>query len=79
LTGHANSFTLTDASGTHYQLAGDTSKLAHHVDQQVRITGDESPGAPGAATSGATSGPAGGTHKLFVKKVKTIASSCPSK
>jgi hypothetical protein len=79
LGGSAGNYTLIDASGNKYQLAGDTSKLSGHVGQQVRITGGESPGAPGAATSGVTSGPAGGANTIFVKKVKMISSSCPSK
>jgi hypothetical protein len=75
----ADVFTLTDASGNIYKLAGDTRKLADHVGHQVRITGGESPGRPGGATSGATSGPAGGGRTLYVDTVKMIASSCPSK
>ena len=76
--GSAGNFTLTDASGKTYQLAGDTSKLADHVGHQVRITGDEGGGAAGAA-AGAASGAAGGSATLNVKKVKMISSSCPSK
>jgi hypothetical protein len=75
----ADVFTLTDASGTTHRLTGDTSKLADHVGHQVRITGGESPGAPGAASSGATSGVAGGATKFFVDTVTMIASSCPGK
>jgi hypothetical protein len=75
----ADDFTLTNASGKTYHLAGDTSKLADHVGHQVRLTGGESPGSPGGATSGATSGPAGGGHKFFVDTVKLISSSCPNK
>lgn len=76
--GSAGNYTLTDASGKTYQLAGDTSKLADHVGHQVRITGDEGGGAAGAA-AGAASGAAGGSSTLNVKKVKMISSSCPSK
>jgi hypothetical protein len=79
LSGSAGRYMLTDTSGNTYKLAGDTSKLGDHVGQQVRITGGESPGAPGAATSGATSGPAGGANAILVKSVKMISSSCPSK
>lgn len=76
--GSAGNYTLTDASGKTYQLAGDTSKLADHVGHQVRVTGDEGGGAAGAA-AGAASGAAGGSSTLNVKKVKMISSSCPSK
>jgi hypothetical protein len=75
----ADVFTLTEASGKTHRLTGDTSKLADHVGHQVSITGSESPGAPGAPTSGATSGVAGGANKFFVDKVTMIASSCPNK
>lgn len=75
----ADDFTLTDASGKTYILAGNTRQVADHVGHQVRLTGGESPGRPGGATSGATSGPAGGSHTFFIDTVKMIASSCPSK
>src|SRR4051794_265707 len=35
LNGSAGGFTLTDNSGTAYQLAGDTAKLTDHVGHQV--------------------------------------------
>jgi Protein of unknown function (DUF5818) len=71
--GSAGNFTLTDASGKTYQLAGDTSKLGDHVGHQVRITGSEEAAAPGAAAA------AGAPTTLTVKKVKMISSSCPTK
>src|SRR5262249_42188599 len=61
VSGSAGNYTLTDASGKTYQLAGDTSKLADHVGHQVRVTGDDGGGASGAASSGATGGAAGGS------------------
>ncbi|HEY6273168.1 MAG TPA: DUF5818 domain-containing protein [Terriglobales bacterium] len=70
--GSAGNFTLTDASGKTYQLAGDTSKLGDHVGHEVRVTGDE------AAASGSAAA-AGGPTTLTVKKVKMISSSCPNK
>lgn len=70
--GSAGNFTLTDASGKTYQLAGDTSKLGDHVGHQVRVTGDEGAGAGAAAA-------AGGSPTITVKKVKMISSSCPTK
>lgn len=79
VSGSAGNYTLTDASGKTYQLAGDTSKLADHVGHQVRVTGDTGDGgASGAASSGAAGGAAGGST-ITVKKVKMISSSCPSK
>jgi len=70
--GSAGNYTLTDATGKTYQLAGDTSKLGDHVGHQVRITGDESGGAGAAAA-------AGGSSTITVKKVKLLSSSCPNK
>jgi Protein of unknown function (DUF5818) len=79
VSGSAGNYTLTDASGKTYQLAGDTSKLSDHVGHQVRVTGDTGDGAAGgAASSGAAAGGAGGST-INVKKVKMISSSCPSK
>jgi hypothetical protein len=81
LAGSAGNFTLTDASGTTYQLSGDTSKLSEHVGHQVRIWGESS----NTATS--SSGPSGASASatasaqptLNVKRVKMISSSCPTK
>lgn len=82
VSGSAGNFTLTDASGTTYQLAGDTSKLSDHVGHQVQVTGDQGGGAgapSSAASSGAAGGAAGGSNTINVTKVKMISSSCPSK
>jgi Protein of unknown function (DUF5818) len=79
VSGSAGSYTLTDASGTTYQLSGDTSKLADHVGHQVRVTGDSGAGAAGASSGASSGGAAGGSNTINVKKVKMISSSCPSK
>ena len=78
LTRSAEGFTLTDNSGTAYQLAGDTTKLTDHVGHQVEITGTtavsgEAPGAASAATKDIA--PA----RIEVSNVKHIASTCSSK
>lgn len=53
LAGAAGSFTLKDkATGTTYNLAGDTAKLASHVGQELQITGTA---ASASATSGGSS------------------------
>jgi uncharacterized protein DUF5818 len=90
LSGSAGNFTLTDAAGKTYQLAGDTSKLSDHVGHQVRISGSEaggaaagasnpSSGAGSSASSGAgASGGAGAQPTFTVTKVKMISSSCPT-
>ena len=71
LAGAAGAFTLTDAAGKTYQLAGDTSKLADHVGHTVQVTGS-APSGMGAASAGAPS-------TFNVKKVKMLAASCANK
>jgi hypothetical protein len=71
--GTAGAYTLTDASGKTYQLAGDTSKLADHVGHQVQVLGGPAKGATGAAA------PAGGQDTINVKKVKMLSATCPNK
>ncbi len=65
----AGSFTLTDASGKIYQLAGDSSKLSDYVGHTVWIAGSEESGA--AATS-----PAGPQRTFTIKNMKIVSSSC---
>jgi uncharacterized protein DUF5818 len=75
LQGSDGNFTLTDSSGTTYQLAGDTSKLTEHVGHEVRIKGSTS----GAGSSGAgASASAGGQQTLTVESVKHVAKTCKS-
>ena len=86
LSGAAGNYSLTDNSGSTYQLAGDTSKLAEHVGHKVEITGTKaSAGSPsstapsgGTATSGGTapSGGAGNQQTLNVSSVKHISETC---
>jgi hypothetical protein len=71
--GSAGAYTLTDASGKTYQLGGDTSKLAEHVGHSVQVTGTQEPSTAGAAAS------ASAQSTITVKKVKMLASSCPTK
>ena len=81
LQGSSGNFTLTDKSGTTYQLAGDTSKLTEHVGHEVQIKGMTSPSAPSAAgsssnPSGAAAG--GSQSNLTVKEVKHVSKTCTS-
>lgn len=71
ISGAAGAFTLTDATGKTYQLAGDTSKLGEHVGHSVQVTGAAEPSS-GAASAGAPA-------TFNVKKVKMLAASCPNK
>jgi len=85
LSGSAGSYTLTDASGTTYQLQGDTSKLSADVNNQVEVKGTDtgsassasSPSGSSSASSSSSSGMGGGAaHTFNVTKVKKISSSC---
>ena len=86
LQGSSGSYTLTDKSGTTYQLSGDTSKLAEHVGHEVSITGSTSgsSGATGSSTGTSASSGAGatgsssssGNQMLTVEKVKHVSKTC---
>lgn len=84
LAGSAGSYTLTDASGTQYQLAGDTSKLSGNVNNEVEVKGTASASSASsaasgsAASSGASSPSSAGAKTFNVTKVKKISSSCTS-
>src|SRR5215467_14484391 len=54
LASSGGSYTLTDASGTQYQLEGDTSKLASHANSEVEVKGTA--GSSSASTSSSTPG-----------------------
>jgi hypothetical protein len=74
LQGANGSFTLTDQSGTTWQLAGDTSKLTEHVGHEVQIKGSTG----GASPAGAGAGAAGGQQTLTVESVKHMSKTCKS-
>jgi len=75
LQGSNGSFTLTDNSGTTYQLAGDTSKLTEHVGHEVQIKGSTSGASPAGSGAGAA---AGGQQTLTVESVKHVSKTCKS-
>jgi hypothetical protein len=75
LQGSNGNFTLTDNSGTIYQLQGDTSKLSKHVGHQVRITGSTS-GAGSASSSASASQGGSQQQTLTVEKMKHISENC---
>lgn len=79
LQGSNGTFTLTDASGTAYQLQGDASKLTEHVGHQVEITGSSSGAASPSPSSTATPGSSGANQQtLTVEKVKMVSKTCKS-
>ena len=92
LSSSGGGYTLTDASGTQYQLSGDTSKLSQHVNNEVEVKGSTSAssgygtGSTGtSASTGSSAGSqsatgsagAGSAGQMFtVSKVKKISGSC---
>lgn len=68
-------YTLTDKSGTTYQLQGATSKLKEHVGHEVQITGSTMSGAT-STTTGAQN--AGTQSSVMVESVKHISKTCKS-
>lgn len=75
LQGSDGSYTLTDKSGTTYQLQGDTKKLSAHVGHEVQITGSTA-----GATSSAMGTQTGGTQQaaLTVQSMKHVSKACQS-
>jgi uncharacterized protein involved in copper resistance len=79
LQGSNGTFTLTDASGTTYQLQGDTAKLTEHVGHEVQITGSNSGAASPSPSSTATPSSSGANQQtLTVEKVKHVSKTCKS-
>ena len=88
LAGSAGSYTLKDkATGTTYNLSGDTSKLSAHVGHEIRVTGSAgsgsasaSSGAMGSSASSTSSNPSSassaGGESFNVSSVKMVSSSC---
>ena len=79
LSGTDGNFTLTDKSGTSYQLQGENSELAKHVGQEVRVEGMAS-ASTSAASSSSEASPSGASsaNALTVSKVKKVSDSCPA-
>jgi Protein of unknown function (DUF5818) len=74
--GSDGSFTLTDSSGTTYQLQGDTAKLTEHVGHEVQISGNMAESSAPAANASAAG--AGSQPTLEVKSVKHLSKTCKS-
>ncbi len=71
LSGAANTFVLTDASGKTYELLGATRELAANVGHQVRLWGYK--GSTGGGTKISASGP---QATFGVKNVKSLSDTC---
>jgi hypothetical protein len=71
LSGAADTFKLTDATGKTYQLTGDTSGLNDNVGHQIRLWGNAGSSGGGEAIS------ARGPQATFgVTRVKSLADKC---
>ncbi len=68
-------YTLTDKSGTKYQLTGDTAKLSEHAGHEVEITGTPS-GASAGASASSTGASASAEQTLDVSNLRHIAETC---
>jgi hypothetical protein len=79
LAGSTGSYSLTDKSGTTYQLTGDTAKLQAHVGHTISVTGTTTPSAGSASAagqSGSMSAPADGQPTFSVTSFKHVSPSC---
>ncbi len=71
LSGGADTFKLTDATGKTYELTGDTSGLKDNVGHQVRLWGNAGSSGGGEKIS------AGGAQATFgVTRVQSISPTC---
>ena len=70
LSGAANTFTLTDATGKTYELLDHTSGLNENVGHKVRVWGYES--SPGSSTRISASGP----YLFGVKSIESLSDTC---
>ena len=78
LQGSNGSFTVTDKSGSAYEIQGDTSTLAKHLGHEVQITGTTStPGSDKGEPSGGTSS-ATGQQIIHLQDVKHVSKTCKS-
>ena len=75
LQGGDHQFTLTDSSGTRYQLEGDTAKLREHVGQEIQVAGTV---ARGSASTSKSSPPNDSQSTIQFVDVKHLSSTCKS-
>lgn len=80
LSGSAGSYSLTDKSGTMYQLTGDTAKLDKHVGHTIQLTGTATASSASNTNSQNASGSMSGstdTQQSFnVTSFKHVSSKC---
>lgn len=78
LSGSDGNFSLTDKSGTTYQLTGDTAKLDKHVGHTMEVTGmaTSSSASKTSTEAGSMSGPAEMQQTFNVSSFKHVSGSC---
>jgi hypothetical protein len=78
LSGSDGSFSLTDKSGTTYQLTGETAKLDKHVGHTIQVTGmaTSSSASKTSTEAGAMSGSADTQQTFNVSSFKHISAKC---
>ena len=79
LSGSDGSYSLTDKSGTTYQLTGDTAKLQNHVGHTIQVTGTSaSDSTMRGKQSGSMSAPSDTETTFNVTSFKHVSSTCSS-
>jgi hypothetical protein len=79
LSGSDGSYSLTDNSGTTYQLTGDTAKLQNHVGHTIKVTGTSaSDSTMRGKQSGSMSAPSDTEPTFSVTSFKHVSSTCNS-
>ena len=87
LNGSNGNYTLTDKTGTTYQLTGSSADLKSHVGQQVQISGSSTPSAAGGTGGTGDTGTAGAAGagsssaasqapQISVESVSKISDTC---
>jgi len=66
-------YTLTDKSGTAYQITGDTAQLKEHVGHEVRIKGKTAESSATSSTGSAAQ------SSIELTSVKHVSATCGSK
>jgi hypothetical protein len=78
LQGSNGSFTLTDKSGTTYEIQGDTSTLAEHLGHEVQITGTTSTPSSDKNDSSGSATSATDQRMIQLQEVKHVSKTCKS-
>lgn len=82
LSGSDGNYTLTDKSGTSFQLTGDNAKLSEHVGHEIKVTGTASSASAspsGGTASGTTGQASSGSQAIQVSSVKMTSKTCNKK